>query len=47
MTVDPLTLVVAIVVPIVALTALIAFVRSVGDLERSRDELIEFGTTGR
>jgi hypothetical protein len=47
MTVDPLTLATAIVVPIVALTAFIGLVRAVSDLERARDEMIEAGATGR
>jgi hypothetical protein len=46
-TVDPLTLVAAIAIPVVGLAALIGLVRAVTDLERSRDEMIEVATTRR
>ena len=43
MTAEALTLVAAIAIPIVALAALIGVIRSLRELEHSRDDLIERG----
>lgn len=47
MSADLLTLLAAIVVPIVTLAALVGLIVGVGELERSRDELIELGNPRR
>jgi hypothetical protein len=44
---DVLTLIAAIAVPVVTLAALVGLIAGVGELERSRDELIELGIARR
>jgi hypothetical protein len=47
MTVEALAFIVAIAVPVVTLAALVGLIAGVRELERSRDELIELGMSGR
>ena len=47
MTVEGLTFVAAIAVPIVTLVAFVRLIAGVTELERSRDELIELGMSKR
>jgi len=47
MSADVLALVTAIALPVVTLAALAGLVIGVGELERSRDELIELAIPGR
>jgi hypothetical protein len=43
MSADALTFVAAIALPVVTLAALVGLIAGLGELERSRDELIELG----
>jgi hypothetical protein len=47
MSADALALVVAAALPIVTLVALVGLIAGLGELERSRDELIELGNPRR
>gem|GEM_PF-2067051 len=47
MTAEAFAFVVAIAVPVVSLVALVGLVTGVAELERSRDELVELGASGR
>jgi hypothetical protein len=47
MSADMLALVTAIALPVVTLAALARLIIGIGELERSRDELIELGIPGR
>ena len=47
MSADLLVLLAAMVVPIVTIAALAGLIADVGDLERSRDELVELGIPRR
>jgi len=47
MTAEALAVLVAIAAPIVTLAALVGLIGGIRELERSRDELIELGVTGR
>ena len=47
MTAEGLALLAAIAVPIVTLIAIAGLIRRVGELERSRDELVELRGHGR
>ncbi|HEY8807932.1 MAG TPA: hypothetical protein VIN70_10160 [Candidatus Limnocylindria bacterium] len=47
MTAEAFALLIAAVVPVITLAALVGLIVGVRDLERSRDELIELGTSGK
>ena len=47
MTAEALAVLAAIAVPIVSLLAILGLSRRVGDLERSRDELVELRVQGK
>ncbi|HEY8758775.1 MAG TPA: hypothetical protein VIN74_09785 [Candidatus Limnocylindria bacterium] len=47
MSADALALVIALALPLVTLAAVAGLIVGVGELERSRDELIELGIPGR
>jgi hypothetical protein len=47
MSADLVTLLIAVALPLLTVAALVRLVAGVGDLERSRDELIDLGIPGR
>ena len=47
MTADVLAYAVAVALPIVTLAIVLALIKAVSQLEGSRDEIIELGTSGR
>ena len=47
MSADALALIAAVTLPVVTLVALVGLIAGVGDLERSRDELLELGIPRR